>query len=124
MPAGDIVLTQEGSVYAGTVGAPVELSDGELKAYADSDSTKYTFDMKETLTVTGCERLKNNRFDTTLAAYLADPDSNDYSLSRLCAQYGVPEGNSIQEKSITVAALNDILIAKSVKQALRRSLPI
>jgi len=112
MPAGDIVLTQEGSVYAGAVGAPVQLSDGELKAYADSDSTKYTFDIKETLTVTGCERLKNNRFDTTLAAYLADPDSNDYSLSRLCAQYGVPEGNSIQEKSITVAALNDILNCK------------
>ena len=112
MPAGDIVLTQEGNVYAGAVGAPVKLSDVELKAYADSDSTKYTFDIKETLTVTGCERLKNNRFDTTLAAYLADPDSNDYSLSRLCAQYGVPEGNSIQEKSITVAALNDILNCK------------
>ena len=112
MPAGDIVLTQEGSVYAGTVGAPVKLSDAEFKAYADSDSTKYTFDIKETLTVTGCERLKNNRFDTTLAAYLADPDSNDYSMSRLCAQYGVPEGNSIQEKSITAAALNDILSSK------------
>lgn len=112
MPAGDIVLTQEGNVYAGAVGAPVQLSDKELKAYADSDSTKYTFDIKETLTVTGCERLKNNRFDTTLAAYLTDPDSNDYSLSRLCAQYGVPEGNSIQEKSITVAALNDILNCK------------
>lgn len=112
MPAGDIVLTQEGSVYAGTVGAPVKLSDAEFKAYADSDSTKYTFDIKETLTVTGCERLKNNRFDTTLAAYLADPDSNDYSMSRLCAQYGVPEGNSIQEKSITAAALNDILSDK------------
>lgn len=112
MPAGNIVLTQEGSVYAGTVGAPVKLSDAEFKAYADSDSTKYTFDIKETLTVTGCERLKNNRFDTTLAAYLADPDSNDYSMSRLCAQYGVPEGNSIQEKSITAAALNDILSSK------------
>lgn len=112
MPAGDIVLTQEGSVYAGTVGTPVQLSDAEFKAYADSDSTKYTFDIKETLTVTGCERLKNNRFDTTLAAYLADPDSNDYSMSRLCAQYGVPEGNSIQEKSITAAALNDILSDK------------
>ena len=112
MPAGDIVLTQEGSVYAGTVGAPVKLSDAEFKAYADSDSTKYTFDIKETLTVTGCERLKNNLFDTTLAAYLADPDSNDYSMSRLCAQYGVPEGNSIQEKSITAAALNDILSDK------------
>lgn len=112
MPAGDIVLTQEGSVYAGAVGAPVKLSDGELKAYADSDSTKYTFDIKDTLTVSGLEKLNNNKFDTTLAAYLVDPDSNDYSLSRLCTQYGVPEGNSIQEKSITVAALNDILNCK------------
>ena len=33
-------------------------------------------------------------------------------MSRLCAQYGVPEGNSIQEKSITAAALNDILSDK------------
>lgn len=109
MPKGDIVITDDGKIYAGGVGSINELSGEELRAYADSDSTKYTFDIKETLCVSGLEKLENNKFDTTLAAYLADPDSNDYSMSRLCTQYGVPEGNSIQEKSITVAALNDIL---------------
>lgn len=109
MPKGDIIITDSGKIYAGGIGIMNELSGDELRAYADSDSTKYTFDIKETLAVSGLEKLENNKFDTTLAAYLADPDSNDYSMSRLCTQYGVPEGNSVQEKSITVAALNDIL---------------
>ena len=109
MPKGDIIITDNSKIYAGGIGIMNELSGDELRAYANSGSTKYTFDIKETLSVSGLEKLENNKFDTTLAAYLADPDSNDYSMSRLCTQYGVPEGNSIQEKSITVAALNDIL---------------
>jgi len=109
MPKGDIIITNSSKIYAGGIGIMNELSGDELRAYANSGSTKYTFDTKETLSVSGLEKLENNKFDTTLAAYLADPDSNDYSMSRLCTQYGVPEGNSIQEKSITVAALNDIL---------------
>lgn len=109
MPKGDIIITDNSKIYAGGIGIMNELSGDELRAYANSGSTKYTFDIKETLSVSGLEKLENNKFDTTLAAYLAAPDSNDYSMSRLCTQYGVPEGNSIQEKSITVAALNDIL---------------
>ena len=109
MPKGDIIITDSSKIYAGGIGIMNELSGDELRAYANSGSTKYTFDIKETLSVSGLEKLENNKFDTTLAAYLADTDSNDYSMSRLCTQYGVPEGNSIQEKSITVAALNDIL---------------
>lgn len=109
MPKGDIIITDSSKIYAGGIGIMNELSGDELRAYANSGSTKYTFDIKETLCVSGLEKLENNKFDTTLAAYLADPDSNDYSMSRLCTQYGVPEGNSVQEKSITVAALNDIL---------------
>lgn len=109
MPKGDIIITDSSKIYAGGIGIVNELSGDELRAYANSGCTKYTFDIKETLSVSGLEKLENNKFDTTLAAYLADPDSNDYSMSRLCTQYGVPEGNSIQEKSITVAALNDIL---------------
>lgn len=75
MPKGDIIITDDGKVYAGSVGAMNGLSGNELRVYADSDSTKYTFDIKDTLTVSGLEKLNNNKFDTTLAAYLADPDS-------------------------------------------------
>ena len=73
MPAGDIVLTQEGSVYAGTVGAPVKLSDVELKAYADSDSTKYTFDIKETLTVPAVKGLRTTVLIQRLRLTLSTP---------------------------------------------------
>lgn len=34
-------------------------------------------------------RLNNVVFDTTLAAYLLNVNANDYSISRLCAEYGV-----------------------------------
>ena len=111
LPDADIVLCDGGSIYAGKVGALVEISLSDAQKYAHSAGEKYTFDIKETLSVSGCENFDNVKFDTTLAAYLADPDSNDYSMQRLCAQYGVPEGESLQEKSITVAALNNALNA-------------
>ncbi|MBS7397689.1 MAG: DNA polymerase I, partial [Ruminiclostridium sp.] len=99
------------SIYAGKVGALSEISLADAEKYAHSDSEKYTFDIKETLGISGCESIDNVKFDTTLAAYLADPDSNDYSMQRLCVQYGVPMGESLQEKSITAAALNNALNA-------------
>ena len=109
LPDADIVLCDGGSIYAGKVGALSEISLADAEKYAHSDSEKYTFDIKETLGISGCESIDNVKFDTTLAAYLADPDSNDYSMQRLCVQYGVPMGESLQEKSITAAALNNAL---------------
>lgn len=111
LPDADIVLCDGGSIYAGKVGALSEISLADAEKYAHSDSEKYTFDIKETLGISGCESIDNVKFDTTLAAYLADPDSNDYSMQRLCVQYGVPMGESLQEKSITAAALDNALSA-------------
>lgn len=111
LPDADIVLCDGGSIYAGKVGALSEISIADAEKYAHSDSEKYTFDIKETLGISGCESIDNVKFDTTLAAYLADPDSNDYSMQRLCVQYGVPMGESLQEKSITAAALDNALSA-------------
>lgn len=111
LPDADIVLCNGGSIYAGKVGALSEISLADAEKYAHSDSEKYTFDIKETLGISGCESINNVKFDTTLAAYLADPDSNDYSMQRLCVQYGVPMGESLQEKSITAAALDNALNA-------------
>ncbi|MBP5604211.1 MAG: DNA polymerase I, partial [Ruminiclostridium sp.] len=58
-------------------------------AELSSDTPKRTADLKTMLTVLGCE-IKNVVFDTTLAAYLLNVNSSDYSLGRLCSEYGIP----------------------------------
>lgn len=67
------------------------------------NSPKRTFDLKAMLTETGVE-IKNVVFDTTLAAYLLNVSSSEYSLERLCNEYGTiydPE-----KQAETVYALN------------------
>ncbi len=58
-------------------------------AELSSEAPKRTADLKTMLTVLGCE-IKNVVFDTTLAAYLLNVNSSDYSLGRLCSEYGIP----------------------------------
>lgn len=75
-----------------------------------SDSCeKRTFDLKGMLTDTGVD-IKNVVFDTTLAAYLLNVSSSEYSLSRLCNEYGVSyDENNVGE---TVYRLNCVLSGK------------
>ncbi len=70
---------------------------------------KRTFDLKGMLTDTGVD-IKNVVFDTTLAAYLLNVSSSEYSLSRLCNEYGVSfDENNAGE---TVYRLNCVLSGK------------
>lgn len=65
----------------------------ELKEVLESETEKRTFDLKALYGFAmpkGIE-IKNVAFDITLAAYLLNVSSNDYSLKRLCAEYGVTE---------------------------------
>lgn len=82
----------------------VALTDGEVKVYLDgkpqtpdiaeflkSGKPKRTVDAKALYAYCiekGLE-LNNVVFDTTLAGYLLNVNSNDYSPERLCAEYGV-----------------------------------
>ncbi len=67
-----------------------ELACGELKALLESDTPKHTDNAKEIYRQCLLENiaLKNVSFDATLAAYLLNVNSNDYSIERLCAEYG------------------------------------
>ena len=84
----DYYADAEGKLYAFADGATREAGETEL---ADG-KPKRTFDVKAMLTrydggVNGVT------FDSTLAAYLLDVGSSDYSLERLCAEYGVEYGD-------------------------------
>lgn len=106
MPEGDIVFIDNGRLFCGKAGEVREISAGELDSFIKSDTPKLTFDLKNTLTAIGRDSIKGVIFDTILAEYLVSPDSNDYSIDKLCIKYGVPMGQSPEEKSITIAALN------------------
>lgn len=82
----------------------VAFSGGEVAVYLDgkkqevdtaeflsSDSAKRTTDAKALYRwcIENGIELKNVVFDTALAGYLLNVNSNDYSVERLCAEYGV-----------------------------------
>ena len=65
--------------------------NGDAAALLSDDTPKRTSDAKSLYRYclsNGIE-LNNVVFDTTLAAYLLNVNANDYSISRLCAEYGV-----------------------------------
>ncbi|MCL2086797.1 MAG: DNA polymerase I [Oscillospiraceae bacterium] len=60
--------------------------------------------------------LKNVTFDTTLAAYLLNANANDYSLPRLCDEYGV---NLSDNPVGAVQRLNELLSARIEQEGLQ-----
>ena len=82
------VVLNDGEVQIFLDGKRQELNAGE---FLKSDSPKRTVNAKELYAFClekGWE-LNNVVFDTTLAGYLLNVNSNDYSVERLCAEYGV-----------------------------------
>lgn len=66
--------------------------NGDINSLLSDSTPKRTANAKELYRYclqNGIE-LNNVVFDTTLAAYLLNVNANDYSISRLCAEYGVP----------------------------------
>ena len=76
----ELRIYKNGKALAGDTAAL--LSDDTAKRTADAKQL-YRYCMQNNIA------LKNLTFDTTLAAYLLNVNAGDYSLSRLCAEYGV-----------------------------------
>ena len=74
-------------------GRTERLTGDSMAAFLSSDSPKRSFDLKSLYGYAMPKQIKVNNvnFDITLAAYLLNVNSNDYSLRRLCTEYGVPE---------------------------------
>ncbi len=64
----------------------------DVKAFLEAESEKRSFDLKGLYSFASDKGIepKNISFDITLAAYLLNVSSNDYSLTRLCTEYNVP----------------------------------
>ncbi len=87
-PAAYEVLLSDGEIFVYLDGKRQDVSPAE---FLKSDKPKRTVDAKALYSYCiekGLE-LNNIVFDTTLAGYLLNVNSNDYSPERLCAEYGV-----------------------------------
>ncbi|MCH5325048.1 MAG: DNA polymerase I [Eubacterium sp.] len=112
----ELIFDFDGTIYKGKAGEVAAISKEDAAAFLLSDTPKHTFNLKQLLTDSGASAANNVSFDTTLAAYLLSPDSTDYSLEKLCAEYGVGSGGSPAEVSITISALNFKLYGKLYAQ--------
>ncbi len=79
------------------------LADGKVYTLCSFDGLLnhraiITHDSKTLYSTIKCEAPLNITMDTMLGAYLLTPDSNDYSLSRLCVAEGISEPQNIESK--------------------------
>lgn len=85
-----------------------------LKTLLEKDCEKRIYDTKNFYKKFGFD-IKNVCFDTTLAAYLANPSASEYTLPRLSAEYGVPavefsgDNNELLSAVAVLAGVNDKL---------------
>ncbi|MBR5091726.1 MAG: DNA polymerase I, partial [Ruminiclostridium sp.] len=94
----DYILGDFGRVSRYMNGKSEEADLSELSG----SSPKRIFDLKSTMTALNCD-IEGVVFDTTLAAYLLNVSSSEYTLEKLCAEYHVPFGDGGAE---TVHRLN------------------
>ena len=80
-------------------GKAERLADAAAAELLASDEPKRSFDLKALYSRAMHKNtaVKNVQFDITLAAYLLNVNSSDYSLKRLCTEYGVPEPESDEQ---------------------------
>lgn len=91
-----------------------EYGENRIRDFLESGSVKRTFDLKGLYAYALPKGIKINGvvFDTTLSAYLLNVSSSDYSLDRLCAEYGVKAAENTEELPRCLYELNSKLSAK------------
>lgn len=91
-------------------GRIIELTeDLAISILENADIKKRVYDSKKIYKL--CDA-KSVIFDAMLAAYLINPASNDYSLNRLFAEYGINYSEDISSLAAAFSALCDTLSAK------------
>lgn len=91
-------------------GKIIELTeDLAISILENADIKKRVYDSKKFYKL--CDA-KSVIFDAMLAAYLINPASNDYSLNRLFAEYGINYSEDISSLAAAFSALCDTLSAK------------
>ncbi|MCM1298606.1 MAG: DNA polymerase I [[Eubacterium] siraeum] len=103
------VMAEDGAIKVYSAGEEIFVPD--VKEFLESPSEKRSFDLKGLygLAMGKGIRLNNFSFDCTLAAYLLNASSSDYSFERLCTEYGASgEGMAETLYGLTSKLMNKI----------------
>ena len=94
--------------------------EGDLRELLESGEPKHTDNAKALYSrcIADGIALNNVTFDATLAAYLLNVNANDYSIGRLCAEYGV----NAEAPAAALAELNEVLFEKICEQGMLKVL--
>ncbi|MCM1053882.1 MAG: DNA polymerase I [Bacteroides sp.] len=118
------VMLKDGALIVCGGGKAQKYGEDEIKAFLENDSEKRTFDLKGlySYAIPKGIKIKNASFDTTLSAYLLNVSSSDYSLPRLCAEYGVEAAEGGDELPRCLYELNTKLAGRIKSEKLDRIL--
>lgn len=89
-----------------------------LLSFLESDKKKYTTDTKKLFSFAkshGAE-VKNIAFDISLAGYILNPSSSDYTLGRLIKEYGINISADTEEEYVISAGGMSLLYEKMLSQ--------
>lgn len=100
------------------------LQGEEIGKFLSSEIQKRCFDLKGlyAYALPNGIKVKNAVFDTTLSAYLLNVSSNDYSLERLCGEYGVGLAENDEDMPRCLYELNSQLANKINSEKLNKIL--
>ncbi len=89
-----------------------------LQFLADETKKKFTTDTKllHSYAMSNGKALKNTGFDISLAGYILNPSSNDYTVSRLAKEYSVQVKCDIEDEFIISTGALKILTEKMQKE--------
>ena len=109
----DVILIDD-KIYVYENKKLTSLDENEVGLFLAGEKKKRTFDVKAlwSYAIKCGFIIKNVIFDTTLAAYLLNPNASEYSLSRLCSENNVPEADDYEQYGELLWSLNGALFGR------------
>ena len=111
-----LVVCRNGKAERLTADTAAELLAGDMPKRTFDLKALYSWAMPKGIAV------KNVEFDITLAAYLLNVNSSDYSLKRLCTEYGIPAPESDEQTPDCLYQLTTKLINRIAQEKLTKIL--
>lgn len=108
------IIFNDGRVYAYEKGAFREIEPDKQAEFLSGDTKKRTFNLKMLWNYVfnnfGMSfNIKNVVFDTTLAAYLLNVNANEYTLEKLCSEYGIEYSAETEALGKCLYEINELL---------------
>lgn len=110
---------EDGNIVGISGGFVFPITEEKAKEILSSNAQKRVHNLKALSK--SFSDIKNVVFDTLLAGYLCNPSSNDYSVERLIAEYGIDNAEFECDNKVYKNAVSFSLLCDSLTKALKKS---